>query len=82
MRQLKAAAWHNPFDLCTFILLTTAYARADQPGRGRSISPSEPCKRLSEFRRQSQQEILIRSGGGEAQKLSSGVRGPCNRLRP
>src|SRR6266403_570119 len=81
MRQLKAAAVGTILSIfCTFILLTTAYARADQPApRPFDISPQSLASALSEFARQSQQEILF-APEVVAQKLSSGVRGTMQPL--
>jgi iron complex outermembrane receptor protein len=76
MRQLKAAAVVALLStFCTFILLTAAYAVADQPVvRPFDIGPQSLATALSEFARQSQEEILF-SPDVVSQKLSSGVRG-------
>lgn len=81
MRQLKAAAVRAALStFCSFILLATAYARADEPApRPFDISPQSLATALSEFARQSQQEILF-APEVVAQKLSSGVRGTMQPL--
>jgi iron complex outermembrane receptor protein len=81
MRQFKAAAVGAALSIfCTFILLTAAYARADEPApRPFDISPQSLASALSEFARQSQQEILF-APDVVAQKLSSGVRGTMHPL--
>jgi outer membrane receptor protein involved in Fe transport len=81
MRRLKAAAVRAALStFCCFILLTTAYARADEPdARPFDISPQSLATALSEFARQSQQEILF-APEVVAQKLSSGVRGTMQPL--
>jgi iron complex outermembrane receptor protein len=81
MRQLKAAAVRAALStLCTFVLLTPAYGRADEPAaRQFDISPQSLATALSEFARQSQQEILF-APEVVAQKLSSGVRGTMQPL--
>src|SRR6267142_2190558 len=81
MRQLKAAAVGTVLSIfCSLVLLTTAYARADEPAaRPFDISPQSLASALSEFARQSQQEILF-APEVVAQKLSSGVRGTMQPL--
>jgi iron complex outermembrane receptor protein len=81
MRRLKAAAVHAALSIfCSLILLTTAYARADDAApRPFDISPQSLATALSEFARQSQQEILF-APEVVAQKLSSGVRGTMEPL--
>src|SRR6266853_796171 len=81
MRQLKAAAVGAVLSIfCTFILLTAAYARADEPAaRPFDIGPQSLAAALSEFARQSHEEILF-APDVVAQKLSSGVRGTMQPL--
>lgn len=81
MRRLKAATLRAALStFCSFVLLTTAYARADEPvARPFDISPQSLATALSEFARQSQQEILY-SPELVAKKLSSGVRGTMQPL--
>ena len=60
---------------CTLLLLSTAYARADAPAlQPFDIRPQSLAAALTEFARQSREEILF-SPDVVAQKLSSGVRG-------
>jgi iron complex outermembrane receptor protein len=81
MRRLKAATVRAALStFCSFILLTTAHARADEPAaRPFDISPQSLATALSEFARQSQQEILFAPEVVE-QKLSGGVRGTMQPL--
>jgi iron complex outermembrane recepter protein len=60
---------------CTLLLLSTAFARADAPApQPFDIRPQSLAAALTEFARQSREEILF-SPDVVAQKLSSGVRG-------
>lgn len=76
MRHFKAAAVGAALSIfCTFILLTAAYARADEPiARAFDISAQSLASALSEFARQSHQEILF-TPEVVADKASSGARG-------
>lgn len=61
--------------LCTLILLSTAYARADESApQAFDIGPQSLAAALTEFARQSKQEILF-APEVVAHKLSGGVRG-------
>jgi iron complex outermembrane recepter protein len=76
MRKLEAAAVGAALSIfCSFIFLTAAYARADQAAaKSFDIGPQSLATALSEFARQSEQEILF-APDVVASKLSSGVRG-------
>src|SRR5882762_1466737 len=61
--------------LCTLVLLSTAYARADEPvPQAFNIGPQSLATALAEFARQSREEILF-APDVVAQKQSGGVRG-------
>ncbi len=61
--------------LCTLILLSTAYARADErTPQAFDIGPQSLATALAEFARQSREEILF-APDVVAQKQSGGVRG-------
>ncbi|MEJ1961305.1 MAG: TonB-dependent receptor [Gammaproteobacteria bacterium] len=81
MRRFKVAAVRAALSIaCTFVLLSAAYARADEPVvRPFDIGPQSLAAALSEFARQSHQEILF-SPGVVANKSSSGARGTMQPL--
>src|SRR6185312_12203941 len=61
--------------LCALLILSTAYARADEhPAQTFDIPPQELGSALTEFARQSHEEILF-SQEVVASKFSRGVRG-------
>ncbi len=81
MRQVRAAILGAAASLfCTLLLLSTAYARADEAApQPFDIRPQSLAAALTEFARQSRQEILF-SPEVVAEKPSAGVRGTMRPL--
>jgi iron complex outermembrane recepter protein len=76
MHSLKAAVVGSATAVfCTLILLSTAYARAEEPApQPFDIGPQTLASALTEFARQSKQEILF-APSIVSHKVSGGVRG-------
>jgi len=81
MRQFRAAVVGAAASiLCTLLLLSTAYARADEPApQPFDIGAQSLAAALTEFARQTRQEILF-APDVVAQKFSSGVHGTMTPL--